>query len=394
MTPAARLSAGIEILDALAVGLEDGQAVEKTLTGWARRNRYAGSGDRAAIRDLVFDILRRKRSCAASGGGNSGRALVLGYLRQSGQEPADFFTGETYAPAPLSRAERAFSPQLSTLPMPVRLDHPDWMTADLTQSLGPDYAEVMHVLRRRAPVFLRVNTARTSLEKARQSLARDEIATRPVPLAGTALEVLEKPRRVAQSHAYRHGLVELQDAASQAVVLALDLPDTGRILDYCAGGGGKSLAMKALSRAEVFAHDIAPQRMCDLPARARRAGVRIAHLPHEQLDNVAPFDLVLCDAPCSGSGAWRRAPAGKWSLTPERLADYVKTQAEILDRASALVAREGTLAYATCSLFKRENLFQAAEFANRNPSFSMQYQRFFTPLEGGDGMFIALFKRK
>lgn len=384
MTPAARIAAAIAVLDEIHAG----DAAERALTNWARRSRYAGSGDRAAVRDHVFDALRCRRSFGWLGGGEDGRALMLGALRADGADPSAIFTGEGHAPAPLTDTEAARP--LDAAPEAVRLDAPDWLLPDLRESLGGDLSPVMEALRHRAPVFLRSNTTRATREQAAQALAEEGIETRPSPLAETALEVTARARAVAGSAAYRDGLVELQDAASQAVVEAL--PRGGRVLDYCAGGGGKSLALAARG-AEVCAHDADPGRMRDLPARAERAGVRIAQLQGQAVDRAAPFDLVLTDVPCSGSGSWRRAPEGKWRLTPDMLDRLEETQAAILRRAAPLVAPNGTLAYVTCSLLERENAAQISSFLARNEEWSLAEERRFTPLDGGDGFYLAALRR-
>jgi 16S rRNA (cytosine967-C5)-methyltransferase len=239
-------------------------------------------------------------------------------------------------------------------------------------------------------VFLRANLARGSRDFARAALAEAGIEAEPHPLSPTALLVTAGARRVSASEPYTGGLVELQDAASQAVVDALPLVDGMRVLDYCAGGGGKSLAMAARARVKLFAHDSDPRRMRDLPARAKRAGVKVEVLPG------APsglFDLVLADAPCSGSGSWRRAPEGKWALTPQRLQDLRNIQSEILDKASALVQPRGWFAYATCSLLNAENRDQIDAFLARTDKWSLQHELRLTPSDGADGFYLALLQR-
>jgi 16S rRNA (cytosine967-C5)-methyltransferase len=386
MTPAARLSAAIEILDRVL----GGSAAEKALTNWGRGNRFAGSGDRHAIRDTVFDALRCKRSFAALGGSETGRGLVLGGLRASGQDPAALFTGDGYAPAALSPAEA----DLLAPPMGLdALDCPDWLAPILQDSLGVDFAPVMHVLQHRAPVHLRVNLRKADLASAMQALQAEDILVKPVSLSPLALEVTQNARRVQNSNAYQNGLVELQDAASQAVILELPLNAGARVLDYCAGGGGKSLAMAAAAQIDCFAHDIDPRRMVDLPSRATRAGIKIRMIATSDLSTTPPFDLVFADAPCSGSGSWRRTPEAKWALTLERLSQLCGMQAEILDKASQLTTRNGVLAYATCSLIADENAKQRDAFLKRNPDWICRFSRSWTPLEGGDGFFVAIFAR-
>jgi 16S rRNA (cytosine967-C5)-methyltransferase len=260
----------------------------------------------------------------------------------------------------------------------------------MRDSLGDDLAPVAGLLRRRAPVFLRVNMARATRDQALAALAGDQIETVPHDLSATALEVTQNPRRVQQSKAFLDGLVELQDAASQAVIDLL--PQGGRVLDYCAGGGGKALALAARG-ADVVAHDADPRRMRDIPIRAARAGVTIRTAQTADLPGLAPFDLVLCDAPCSGSGAWRRSPDGKWALTPERLGALCETQAAILLKAARLVGPGGKLAYATCSVLMAENGAQIQGFLARQSGWQLDFERQFSPLEGGDGFFACCLTR-
>lgn len=380
MTPGARVAAAIEILDTISAGA----AAEQALTQWARRSRFAGSKDRAAIRDHVFDALRRLRSAGATGGGTDGRAVMIGLLREEGLDPAQLFTGEGHAPAALSEQE-AKAPS-SDAPVGVRWNLPDWLVSELTESLGPQAEATALALQTRAPITLRVNTSKTTRAMAQEALKADGIATSLNPLCDTALTVTEGARRVTQSRPFQDGWIELQDAASQAVVAAL--PDGARCLDYCAGGGGKSLAMAAAGRT-VFAHDAAPARMKDLPARAERAGASIPQLDATSLEQQAPFDIVLCDAPCSGSGAWRRAPHGKWALTPERLSELTTIQDDILHAAAKLVGPDGTLAYATCSVLKRENEDRVATFLSRHPDWRCSFQRRIDVQQHGDGFFTA-----
>lgn len=380
MTPAARLQAAIDVLDRVQAG----EAPAVALTNWARASRYAGSADRAAVRDHVHDVLRRKRSCAALGGGDSGRALVLGLLSAT-KAPLDAFGGHGHGPAPLSRDELAQLSAPPALDILQALDCPDWLAPDLRAALGADFALVMEALRHRAPAFVRVNTARIDRAAAIGALAADGIDARPHPLAETALEVTDNARRIRHSQAYDAGLVELQDAASQAVVAALPLVPGMRVLDFCAGGGGKALAMAAAG-ARVSAWDIASGRMRDIPARAARAGARIFVCDRPPQGS---FDLVLADAPCSGSGSWRRDPAGKWALDAARLRALTQTQAQVLDAAAAHVRPKGILAYATCSLLCAENQTAVSAFLRRAPGFRLLDQQRWTPLQGGDGFYLA-----
>lgn len=380
MTPGARASAAIAVLDVIL----SGKPAEVALTNWGRANRYAGSGDRAAVRDIVFDVLRCKRSLAALGGGETGRGLVLGWARERGLE--GLFDGQGHSPAPPRQDETAQLPgELQAL------DCPDWLAAPLRVGLGADFPAVMAAMRKRAPVFLRVNLSRATRAEAVAALAQDGIEAAPHDLADTALEVLAGARRVQQGMAYLDGVVELQDAASQAVVTLLPLVDGMRVLDLCAGGGGKTLAMAARARLQLFAHDAEARRMADLDARAARAGATLQKLARPE--DAAPYDLVLADAPCSGSGSWRRDPEGKWALTEARLVALLATQASILDRAADLVRSGGVLAYATCSMIRSENEDQIAAFLARHTGWRVAQDRRFTPLDGGDGFYLAILRK-
>lgn len=379
MTPAARLSAAIAILDRILAGAP----AEQALVNWARASRFAGSGDRNAIRDLVFDALRCRRSFAALGGGETGRGLVLGALRARSAAPETLFTGEGHAPAPIGAEDAGRAPQGFEIS-----DIPDWIGPQLQADLGADFSAVAEAMRHRAPVFLRVNLRRATQAQALAALAEDGVEAQPHPLSPTALEVTAGARKIAACRAYAEGLVELQDAASQAVIDALPLQDGMRVLDFCAGGGGKTLAMAGRARLALFAHDAAPNRMRDLPARAKRAGVKVTLTEAP----TAPFDLVLADVPCSGSGSWRRAPEGKWLLTADRLRTLVELQANILRDVAKLVRPGGRIGYATCSMLHIENGAQIHDFTAENKNWTCEFQRSLTPLDGGDGFFVAVLR--
>lgn len=383
MTPAARVAAAIQVLDKVLTGTP----AEQALTNWGRASRFAGSGDRNAVRDLVYDALRCQRSYAALGGAVSGRGLMLGALRAADTDPSALFTGEGHAPPQVTEAEAGRAPSAAEA-----LDLPDWLLPEMARSLGDNLAPVAQALRQRAPVFVRANLARTSRENAIIALQADGIRAEPHDLADSALRVTEGARKIQTSAAYLSGLVELQDAASQAVVAALPLQKGMRVLDHCAGGGGKTLAMAARADLHLFAHDAAAARLRDLPPRAARAGARITLT--ERPEDHAPFDLILADVPCSGSGSWRRDPMGKWALTPDRLAQIGTIQDSILERLVPMVAPTGVLAYATCSLLSIENEDRIAAFLSRHPEWGLMQSRHFTPLSVGDGFFLALLTRR
>jgi len=385
VTPAARAAAAIAVLD----DWQAGKPAEQALTNWARGARYAGSKDRAAVRDLVYDVLRARGSCARLGGGKDGRALILGLCRLQGTDPEHVFTGDAYGPPALRPDELAgFTDPALVDPQD---DVPQWLLDRLAERAGANLPALLAALLARAPLYLRVNTHKTTPEACITQLAAEGVTAVADPRAATALEVTSGARQVKSTAAYRDGLIEPQDLSVQRAVLAVDWPK-GAILDYCAGGGGKSLAIAALTGQRIAAHDAAPQRMADLPLRAARAGAMIDIVRTEGLVQSGPFAAVLCDVPCSGSGTWRRDPAAKWRLTPARLDGLVALQAEILDAAAALIAPGGQLVYMTCSLFQAENAAQIAAFLTRHPGWHCLSEGYDTPLTASDGFYHAVLR--
>lgn len=387
MTPAARLQAAIEVLEAIF----GGAPADRSLVQWGRSHRFAGSKDRAAIADTVYTGLRRRRSLSwplRNSGTAEARAVVLGAVLADGADPAALFNGQRHGPAPLTLAEeRALASPAGPMPDPVRLDYPDWLDQALRESLGACFEATMQALQQRAPVDLRVNTLKADRERARAMLAQDNIVAKPLELVETALRA-PAASPIASSAAYREGVVELQDAASQAAAAMAAAAPGETVLDFCAGGGGKALALAAQmqGRGRLVAHDAAPQRMRTLPNRAARAGVAVEIATTAQLrDLEGVCDLVFVDAPCSGSGSWRRDPGGKWRLTPERLAALPMMQAEIVAAAARYCRPGGRLVYVTCSVLGSEA--EAGVIAmGRPPRDSLRL----TPADGHDGFQCAL----
>ena len=400
MTPAARLQAAIDILDAWSPG----RPMDRLLVAWRRDNRYAGSGDRAAIADLVYDALRRWRSlawpAAGEGAGDGGRARILALAAETG-DPETLFTGARHAPAPLTDHERERLAERSErglieAPDALRLDLPDWLPPLFRAAHGDRAEAVMDALRRRAPVDLRLNRLKATPEQALAALAAQGVTAAPVALSAgpappEALRVTSGGRGLKSADAYLQGWVEVQDVASQAAAAFAGARAGERVLDYCAGGGGKALALAAAmgGEGEVIAHDVDPARMQDIPPRAARAGARIAPLPGPVPESARHgFDLVFADAPCSGSGAWRRNPDAKWSFAPEALARLTALQDEVLASAARFVRPGGRLVYATCSLLEEENGARLRAFLPGS-GFELVEELRLTPLEGGDGFYAA-----
>ena len=385
MTPGARVAAAIEILDMI----HDGQAVEKSLTAWARRSRFAGSKDRAAVRDHVFDTVRNWRADAVRGGSGTGRGRMIGRLRALDMDIDALFHGEGHSPEPLTDEEKVAG-QGPTEQADV-WNMPDWILPELERSLGESAADTAVMLQSRAPITLRVNLGKCNISQAAADLAEIGVETQANPVCSTALSITAGERKLRNSPAYLEGWVELQDASSQAIVA--DLPEAEQVLDYCAGGGGKALALAAQGR-KVIAHDINFDRMMDIPARAERAGTSIKLLATDMIEAEGLFDLVLVDAPCSGSGAWRRSPEGKWALTEERLAELTVIQDSILDETVQYVSQGGALIFGTCSVFKCENEDRISAFLERHSGWKCVKQTRLDVSEMADGFFVAHLTRE
>ena len=384
MTPGARVQAAIEVLDAIL----EGAPAERALTQWARSSRFAGSKDRAAVRDHVYDALRKRRSAAACGGGLTGRGLMIGLLRLAGEDPAPLFDGSRHAPLPLAAGEEGLAPDALTVEDAA--DLPDWLRDRFVADLGPEADAAIEALRERAPVFVRVNLSRTTRAEASAALAEEGIATEAHPDVPTALRIVEGARKLRGASAYASGLVELQDASSQAAVAELPMAAGASVLDFCAGGGGKALAFAARGAGRVLAHDIDARRMSDLPARAARAGAKIELSTDIAPDRDGLFDIVFVDAPCSGSGTWRRDPDAKWRLTPEALERLVTLQSGILERAASFVRPGGSLAYATCSILSVENAGVVDGFLSGRTGVTRGPRRRWLPSDAGDGFHLSI----
>ena len=389
MTPAARLQAAVEILDEIVASSEtDGAPADAIVTRYFKTRRYAGSGDRRAVRELVFRAIRRSGERPASG-----RAAILGLADDDPALAALF--GEPRGPDPRSNIEPVAPAGLL----------PEWIIPELSPVISESE---WPALLDRAPLDLRVNVARTTRDEMLAQFAEGE----PTPLSPWGIR-MPADSRVDQHPAYGTGLVEVQDEGSQLIALACEPRDGQRILDLCAGAGGKSLALAAAAPgAAILATDSNRARLAKLPQRAGRAGAttetRLLSPPNELVE-LADWkdgaDLVLVDAPCSGSGTWRRSPEGRWRLTPERLERVTALQAHLLDMAATLVRSGGSLVYAVCSILSREGAGQIAGFQDRHSSWIRED----TPIAGGrmdgagkllspghdstDGFFIARLTR-
>lgn len=383
MTPAARLSAAIEVLADLTVRR---RPAADALKDWGLAHRFAGSGDRAAIAGLVYDTLRRRASAAYVMGSEEPRALVLGMLAVlrglALPAIAALCDGARFAPAPLSgeEAERLATADLSDAPAHIQGDYPEWLDASLHHVFGAEVVAEARALANRAPLDLRVNTLKASPETALAHLAHHRPEPgRFSPLAlRIALDAEGKAPPISSEPAFLGGEVEVQDEGSQiAAILAQPLPGT-QVLDLCAGAGGKTLEFAALmdNKGQIYAYDSDIRRLKPLHERLQRAGVRNVQVrsPRGAQDVLGDLegkmDLVLVDAPCTGTGTWRRNPDAKWRVRPGALAQRQAEQAQILEQAARYVRPGGRLAYVTCSLLDEENGAQLRALMAKHEDFT------------------------
>jgi 16S rRNA (cytosine967-C5)-methyltransferase len=385
MTPGARLAAAIEVLT--DIGARRRPAPD-TLKDWGLSHRFAGSGDRAGIAGLVYDALRRRASSAYLMGEDTPRATLLGMLvRERGLDidaVARLSDGGGYSPPPLTDAERGrlTAADLTGAPPHVLGDYPEWLDPYLTRVFGDERAEEGAALSSRAPLDLRANTLKATRDEAAKSLA--DLAPEPTRWSPTGLRIKlradAKNPAVNAEFAYLKGLIEIQDEGSQLAALLAGAKPGEQVLDLCAGGGGKTLALAALmeNKGQLYASDDDKRRLAPIHDRLDRSGARNVQVRtpksvgNELADLEGKLDLVLIDAPCTGIGAWRRNPDAKWRVRPGALEVRVKEQAETLERAVPLVRPGGRIAYITCSVLDEENGAQVRNFVGRHPDFSVE----------------------
>lgn len=401
MQPAARISAAIEILIEIAAATD---AADRIVDRYFRNRRYAGKQDRAAINGIVWHGLRRQGSIAyLTGEAPSPRltamaAAVLGGFTDAATLDG-WCSGEGHAPAPLTEAERAGLARLGAV-----ADPPDWVAGDYPETLDPllrhrfgdRLGAVMAAMGGRAPLDLRVNILKATRDEVLAELAGLGLKAVPCSLSPVGIRI-EGRERLGQLAPFAEGRIEVQDEGSQLVALACAARPGQAIADYCAGAGGKALALAAAmdGQGRLLALDVEERRLSRMRPRLERAGiagfVETAAITSELLTREAgAFDCVLVDAPCSLSGTWRRNPAARWSLTPDRVAELAELQGRILDEAARLVRPGGRLVYATCSVFVEEDEDVVAAFLARNGDFSPLDPALVLPGLAGEGLGIAL----
>ena len=384
MTPAARLAAAIEVFGNLE---SERRPATDALKAWGLAHRFAGSGDRAAIAGLVYDALRRRASSAWIMGADSPRAILLGMLkRERGldlEAIARLADGAGYGPAALTDAERKQleAADMASAPAHVAGDYPEWLDAHFTRAFGDVRAEEGAALASRAPLDLRVNTLRVDVDKAAKMLS--DLKPEPARWSPWGLRIRlaadAKSPAIHAEPAFLKGMIEVQDEGSQLAALFSGAKPGEQVVDLCAGAGGKTLALAAMmqNKGQVFATDDDKRRLAPIHDRLARSGARNVQVrtPKSvggEIDDLAGrCDLVLIDAPCTGTGAWRRNPDAKWRMRPGALEQRQKEQAGILDRAAALLKAGGRIAYITCSVLPPENGDQIRAFVARHPEFAV-----------------------
>lgn len=382
MRLAGRLAAAIEVLETLE---DQRRPVAHVLKEWGHAHRFAGSGDRNAIGNLVHDALRHRRSLAAKMGDDSPRAAVLaaavflpGYL----EGPLPEFEGDKFAPAPLSEAEKAAlaEPQALDGDSAIAANAPDWLWPAMQRVFGEDTSFEVGAMAARAPVDLRLNPARSKPQRVDKALSRfttqrDDAfpQLRRIP----AVDGFKRAPHVTPEEAFQKGWIEVQDAGSQLVSeIAVSGIKPRSVIDYCAGAGGKSLALSIFmgGKGQVFAHDIDRHRMADLWPRVKRSGAHnIQVVDHEALASheitKSGADCVVLDAPCTGSGTWRRHPDTKWRVSESTLETRMSEQDDVLAEGAKLTKSGGRLVYITCSLTAEENEDRLVAFLATHSDF-------------------------
>jgi len=380
MTPAGRIQAAIEILAALE---QTKLPADRFLRDWFRARRYAGSKDRAAVAERVYDMERHRASFTWRMGHEDARTLAIASLLSQNVSAGDIetlFAGGAYGPPPLSDEERQAiaTPPPGPPPSHVQGEYPAWLEPELRRGFGEALIEEMRAMIARAPVDLRVNRLRASRPDMLAGLRSLGIKAEPTPFAPHGIRIPSGEGLGALQHTrfFQTGAFEFQDEASQVAALLTAVKPGDRVLDLAAGAGGKALAMAAAmqDRGEILAFDTDALRLRQLGPRARRAGVSII-TPTDRRGGPAwgdgKFDTVLVDAPCTGSGAWRRNPEAKWRLTPERLDELTRLQAWLIDDGARHTRPGGRLIYATCSVLPCENDDVIEAFLARNTAFSL-----------------------
>jgi 16S rRNA (cytosine967-C5)-methyltransferase len=421
MRDGGRIAAAIEVLADIEARH---RPAHLALKSWGGDARYAGSKDRAFVSGLVLDVLRRRRSMAWTMGEESHRARALGIVRFVWDWPTpriEVAAAEAHGPGELSEAERGHLAQpvpLEGAPPPVQGDYPDWLEAPLERVFGEDQALEGQAMAARAPVDVRVNALKSDAAhvlKALDPFDPDQLTFPPGAIRIAAPAASERAAPVEAAPAFERGWFEVQDAGSQIAAAVASEIRGKQVLDFCAGGGGKTLALAAAmgNTGQLYAYDSDARRLAETVKRALRAGVRNLQvrspIDPRALDGLdGRMDLVFVDAPCTGSGTWRRHPDAKWRLTPQQLERRMAEQDAVLAAAAPFVKPGGRLIYVTCSLLAEENEDRVAAFTAAQPAFAAEpvalagaeawrtgagFLRLTPRSAGTDGFFVCVLRR-
>ncbi|MDE8349054.1 MAG: RsmB/NOP family class I SAM-dependent RNA methyltransferase [Acidocella sp.] len=388
MTPAGQLAAAIDLLADIEADARPGDAVANS---FFRNRRFIGAGDRREVSTLVWGVLRARRHLGwwlEKFGAAPTPRLLLGaqaiFTGMTVNKIALAFTAGRYGPPPLTELETIVLEKFAghtlehpNMPDAVKYEVPDWIMPHLAAQFGPTLKAEMDALALPAPLDLRVNALKATRDQAILALAAEQLDARPTAYSPWGLRLAGR-QSITQGKAFQDGIVEIQDEGSQLVALLVDAKPGMRVVDFCAGAGGKTLAiaMTMENKGHIVACDVSASRLEGAIKRLRRAGVHNAerHLlePGDKWvkRQEKKFDRVLIDAPCTGTGTWRRNPDARLRLKENDLAEILPKQAMILDQAQRLLKIGGRLVYATCSLLQEENEMQVRAFLQRHPNFS------------------------
>ncbi len=433
MKPGACIQATIDLLTTINDAWEAGSRApaDALIAKYFRQRRYIGSKDRAAVAELIYYVLRNGGALEwwleAKKYSSSPRAIVFLALvfhhKARLQEFHEWMNGDTYAPDDMTEAEIKLITHYvdseliqGDMPEPARLNYPEWMADILHAHFPENLHTVLQALSQEAPVFLRANSLKTTREAVIEALTKEDIVAKAAALAPHAIQLTKRGPMFA-TKAFKNGWFEMQDEGSQLVAHLVDAKAGQKVIDFCAGAGGKTLAIAAAmkNKGRILAWDTNEARLSQITKRLARAGVnnvqtRTLTSEHDSFlkRHKDSADWVLLDVPCTGSGTWRRNPDLKWRTTPKDLEEVTDIQRRILKSAGRLVKPEGSLVYATCSFFKDENENQIAVFLSEHPDFEVvasgvdangvtdgtPYLSLMPHTHNSDGFFAAVLRRK
>ena len=395
-------AAAVNILDDYLKGL----TLNKALKKWFKSNRFAGSNDRRKIRDLVYDILRKRSLLYYSFQINdyieSGRILVLTYLflfKKESFSLNDINNNNFFSPK-IKESELLILDNIDNLiqkaPNYIFFNYPEFLEKKIQKSLGKNFKKIMEHFQVRAPVYLRVNQIKTNTEQAKVKLTEEGIICENCSSSRNALKVLNGEKFIQNSLSYKLGNIELQDLSSQLTTELSQISSGKKILDFCSGSGGKALAIasRLKNNCDIYGYDINTLKIKNLVARSQRAGVKIKIIETYDLEHyMNSFDIVFVDAPCSGIGTWRRDPEFKWKINDQKLNSFITIQLEILNESSFYLRNGGFLIYVVCSFLEDEGELNINKFLLTYKNFSKIDTKLFHPINASDGFYLAVLQK-